>query len=171
MSSQVANRRFYLKTMQWRVGVSSVVYSWVGESTLGRSGWTRNPDPYVELVIPTASTNIIQQINTGKKLEGFIEVQDWEAIEQLLYTIDVDDDIAGTQTAIEANNTRTVIDYFALVYANIELVNVTGTHTTPNAVCVFANAVIRLVGPPDIRDPNSPYIVHFYADSVEETVA
>ena len=170
MASLVANRWFYMKTLAWRVGVTAASYSYVGESSLGRSGFMRAPDPYVELGIPKGTTNIIQQINTGKKLEGFIEVTDWNAIKDLLYTIDVDNDVAGTQKAIEAGNTRTIIDYFVLVGALIQLVNATDARTTPSASFSFTNARIGEV-PYLLETTNTPVRITFYADSVTETVA
>ena len=170
MALLVANRWFYMKTIEWRVGVTAAAYSKVVESSLGRSGFTRSPDPFVELSIPKGTTNILQEINTGTKLKGFIDVTDWNAITDLLYTIDVDNDVGGVQTAIEANNTRTIIDYFALIGVLIQLVNATDTRTTPSAAFSFTNAVIGVV-PYLLEKPNDPVRITFYADSVTLTVA
>lgn len=170
MASLVANRWFFMKTLQWRVGVTSVSYSYVGESSLGRSGFMRNPDPNVFLDIPHAATNVRQELKTGTKLRGFIDVTDWNAVTDLLYTIDVDNGTAGTQTAIESSNARTEIDYFVLVGVLIQLVNATDLRTTPNAAYSFTNAVIGDV-PYLLEEPNNPIRITFYADSVTETVA
>ena len=159
-----------MKTMQLRVGVTAASYSYVGESSLGVSGFMRAPDPSIFLPIPGASTNVRQEINTGTKLEGFIEFTDWNAIQQLLYTIDVDNDTAGTQKAIEAGNTRTIIDYFVIVGALIQLVNDTDARTTPISSFSFTNAVIGEI-PYRLEIPNNPIVVTFTADSVTSTVA
>lgn len=170
MASLVANRWFYMKTMQLRVGVTAASYSYVGESSLGVSAFMRSPDPNIFLTIPGGTTNVRQEINTGKKLEGFINVTDWNAVTDLLYTIDVDNDVAGVQTAIETGNTRTVIDYFVLVGALIQIVNATDARTTPSAAYSFTNAVIGEV-PYRLEIPNNPIMVTFFADSVTMTVA
>jgi hypothetical protein len=160
-----------MKTMQWRVGVTAATYSYVGESSLGTSGFMRSPDPFVELAIPKGTTNILQQITTGKKLEGFIEVTDWNAVQELLYNTDVDNATGGNQYAvIPAGNTRTPIDYFALVGTLIQIVNATDARTTPTVSYVFTNAVIRDV-PYLLEQPNDPVRITFYADSVTPTVA
>jgi hypothetical protein len=159
-----------MKTIAWRVGVSSTTYSWVGEGRVGRSGFMRNPDPYVELPIPLGTTTIVQIINTGKKLEGFIEVIDWNAIANMLYTIDVDNGTAGTQTAVLSGNDRTIIDYFVLVGVPIKVVEATDARTTPSAAYSFTNARIGRV-PYLLETPNNPVTITFYADSVTETVA
>lgn len=169
-TTEVANLWYYLKTIQLRVGVTAATYSYAGEGRLGLSGFTRNPDPWVELIIPKGATNIIQEITTGKKLEGFIELADWNVVTDLFYTIDVDNDLVGVQTAIEANNTRTVIDYFALVGVPIQIVAATDARTTPTASYVFSNTVIRDIQY-RLERPSNPIVVRFYADSVTETVA
>jgi len=166
----VGSRRYFLKWKQWRVGVSSVVYSWVEGQSLGLIEFPMSPDPLVELGIPTAATNIVQQINTGKKIEGSIEVIDFYAVTELVYTIDVDNDVAGTQKAVESNNTRTIIDYFALVASLININDTTDVRTTPDATFVFDNAIIRDVVP-RWQYPNSPTVVRFIADSYTLTVA
>jgi hypothetical protein len=167
---EVANRRFFLKTYEWRVGVSSSSYRSVGESSLKGSGWFRNPDPFIQLRVPKGATNILQKINTGDKLEGWIDVTDREGILQLLYTIDVDNGTAGTQTAILTGNDRTVIDYFVLSGYDIKIANAADSRTTPTVSDSFTNTVIRSVEYLD-DEPASPVRVNFYADSVTVTVA
>jgi hypothetical protein len=170
LATEVANRWFLMKTAQWRVGVTSSTYTFAGESSLDRSAFMRNPDPYVQLVIPGASTNVLQEINTGAKLEGYIEVTNWNAVTDMLYTIDVDNSTGGTQTAILTGNSRTTIDYFVLVGTPIQIVDATDARTTPNAAYSFTNAVIGEV-PYSLTKPNDPVRITFYADSVTETVA
>ena len=157
-------RRFYLKALQWRVGVSGADYDYVGESSLLRCGWNNDPDPWVQLGIPKGTTNVLQQITTGNKVEGFIEVSDWEAIEELLYKTDV---VSGgaTETAIEANNTRSVIGYFVIDTANIQILDAGDARTTPTVPFTFTNTVIRDVKI-ELSEPNSFWTVRFYADSV-----
>ena len=166
--STLANRRFFLKAIQWRVGESSTTYSHVGESSLWRCEWGRSPDPYIQLRIPKGTTNVVQQINTGDKLEGYIEVSDREAIKQLLYTINVE--VGGAVSAIEANNTRTIIGYFVIAGKDINLVSATDARTTPTTTASFTNTRIRNID--YITDtPASVVRVNFYADSVTVTTA
>ena len=168
MALVVSNNWFYLKTTQLRVGVSAAAYTSAGEGRLGRSGFTRSPDPYIELTIPKGTTNILQQINTGKKLEGFVEIQDWAVVKDLFYTIDV---VAGgaVEEAIEANNTRSIIGYFVIVAAPIQITTA-DARTIPSASYSFTNARIRDISYP-FEATNNPITVSFYADSVIETVA
>jgi hypothetical protein len=168
MALVVSNNWFYLKTVQLRVGVSSSAYTSAGEGRIGRSGFMRNPDPNIFLTIPGAATNIRQEINTGAKLQGFIEIPDWAVVKDLFYTIDV---VAGggTETAIETNNSRSVIGYFVLVGAPIQI-TAADARTTPNAAYSFTNAVIGEV-PYLMETRNNPVVITFTADSVTETVA
>lgn len=171
MATLVANRWFYMKTTQLRVGVTAASYNYVGESSLGISAFMRSPDPSIFLTIPGAATNVRQEINTGKKLEGFIQFTDWNAVQELLYNTDVDNATGGNQYAvIPAGNTRTEIDYFCLVGALIQIVNASDARTTPSVAASFTNAVIGEV-PYRLEIPNNPIVVTFTADSVTLTVA
>lgn len=169
MALEVSNNWFFMKTIQLRVGVTAASYSYAGEGRLGISGFNRNPDPWVELGIPKGTTNIVQQINTGKKLEGFVEIPDWAVVKDLFYTIDVDNGTAGTQKAIETNNTRTIIDYFCLVGVPIQI-TAADARTTPSAAYSFTNTRVREPIYP-MRETNNPIRITFYFDSVTETVA
>jgi hypothetical protein len=171
MAPLLTNRWQFLKVTDWRVGVSSSVYTNVGAGSVGRAGFMRSPNPYVELVIPGATTNVLQEINTGKKLEGFIEVTDWNAVSTMLYAVDVDNVTGGNQYAvIPAGNTRTVIDYFVIAGILANIVKDPYSQTTPTASYSFTNTVIGEV-PYLLTKPNDPILVTFYADSVTETVA
>jgi hypothetical protein len=125
----------------------------------------------VQLPIPTGSTNQIQEINTGEKIPITIEVLDFYAVTELLLSIDVDNDTAGTQKAvILSGNTRTEIDYFALVATLIQINDTTDARTTPDVTFVFDNAYIRNIEL-DWKRANDPIMVYAFADSYTWTVA
>jgi len=167
----VTTRRFYNYIAEWRVGASATSYDSVGPASgIGPVTWTPNPDPWIELTIPKGSTNILQNINTGKKIEGELFIHDRAALTQLLYTTDVDNDVAGTQIAIGAGNARETIDYMVISVYDTQITNATDARTTSTVSYSFTNTVIRDVN--RVFDAvGSPYRVRFYADSEAETVA
>lgn len=163
--SSLADRRFYNYVKEWRVGVSSDLYSTVGEdSGLGPVSWMPG-DPYVRIPIPGGSVSVFQLIG-NYFIEGRLDVQDYEAVTQLLKTIDVSA-TPGVQTAMPSFS-RNTIGYFCIVIDNTKIERASDDRTAETSSFVFANPRIR-------RDlwnmhrPTSPVTVEWYADSVTQT--
>jgi len=167
----VANRRFYNTVKEWRVGVSSAAgsYSCVGyASGLGPVSWAPD-DPWVKQRIAGGSLNVFQTVG-GYSIKGRMQIRDYEAITQMLKTIDVVAGSAGTQTAVD-HFTRNIISYFAVVVDNTKIVNTTDGRTAETSVFVFSNTKIAEEPYPEFDEPGSPWVIEWYSDQVVQTDA
>jgi hypothetical protein len=140
----VATRRFANYIQEWRVGFSLAgsLYSSLGPSSgFGRVHIPRSPDPWSEITIPAAATNVAQQMNTGKKLDCWIELRDLAGMEQLLYAQDVVNGV-GTSYAIVSGNARNVIGYMAIVINTLDITNASDARAVTATTFTFTKARI-----------------------------
>jgi len=162
---QVANRRYYNHVAEWRVGVNSGTYTYVGEpSGLGPASWRPN-DPWKVIPVPAGSVPIYQLLG-NYHIMGKMVVRDYEAITQLLKTIDV---VAGggVETAMSATD-RNTIGYFCIVASNTKIVNATDARSAETSSFAFTNTRI-LFDDWALDEPISPTSVEWMADSVTQT--
>jgi hypothetical protein len=141
----VANRRFYAVVKEWRVGVNASPgnYGCVGHSSgIGPAEWDVWTDPFVEIPIP-CGIPVIQEIG-GSLPRGKLQVKDYEAVTNLLRTIDVHAE-AGTQKAVTDTGGRTIIGYYAIVVYNTRISNVSDGRTVDQSVFSFSNTQITSI--------------------------
>jgi hypothetical protein len=115
----------------------------VGHSSgIGPAEWDVWTDPFVEIPIP-CGIPVIQEIG-GSLPRGKLQVKDYEAVTNLLRTIDVHAE-AGTQKAVTDTGGRTIIGYYAIVVYNTRISNVSDGRTVDQSVFSFSNTQITSI--------------------------
>ena len=164
MAAKVPDRRFFNHIQEWRVGLTSGTYAYVGESTgLGPLSWEPE-DPWVILPIPRGASHIRQLIGNFN-VSGWLDVADYEAVTVLLYETSID----GSANKAMTTTSRNTIGYFALVVSNVKIVNSSDTRTSTTSTFIFANTDIRYVAEKfTALGPENRWRVYFHADSVSQ---
>lgn len=154
-------RRHFNNVMRIRVGYDATHYEEAGRGSGISIEWDEL-DPWIKLPIP-GGANTVYQLIGNPDIQGTLGFHDYGAIVNLFYQQDVQVE-AGNQYAVTATS-RNIIEYCHISVAHTKIEDT--VQEAKISHFSFTNMRIGLIQKTFTRE--TPWVVHFYANSVEQT--